>query len=231
MAIHCPEELSLRLGTVRLRREDGAACDFAFTRDGKALVSARNPRVVQFWDVKTGKPLQELRHENTFGTFALSANGKLLATGNREEIIVWDVPKRKQLRKIAVKDAYESLIVFSPDNETLASFSTADWIIHLWDIPSGKEKRQFAPHKVALAGMQFISGDKTLIAAEHSAIRFWDVASGRELRALAPPGGATCIAVSGDDAVLASGGHESVKNHLEARLVLWDTATGRKLRQ
>ncbi|MGH7224510.1 MAG: WD40 repeat domain-containing protein, partial [Gemmataceae bacterium] len=102
-----------RLGTIRLRREDGAACDFAFTPDGKALVSARNPRVVQFWDVKTGKPLQEFRHQNAFDTFALSANGKLLAVGNRDEILIWDVPKRKQFRKIAVKDADESLIVFS----------------------------------------------------------------------------------------------------------------------
>ncbi|MGH7223303.1 MAG: PQQ-binding-like beta-propeller repeat protein, partial [Gemmataceae bacterium] len=120
---------------------------------------------------------------------------------------------------------------FSPDNETLASFSSADRIIHLWDIASGKQKRQFAPHKVAFAGMQFLSDGKTLIAAEHSAIRFWDVATGREIRALAPLGNATCIALSGDDAMLASGGREIVKNAAEGRLVLWDAATGRKLRQ
>jgi RNA polymerase sigma factor (sigma-70 family) len=225
-----PRGAIARLGTVRLRREDQTACDFAFTPDGKALVSARNPKVVQFWDVKTGKPLQEFRHKNRFITFALSANGKLLATGNREEIIVWDVPKRKQLRKFAAKDAYDSLLAFSPDNGILAAASASDWIIHLWDIASGKEKRQLTPHREALGSLHFSSDGKTLIVAEHSAIRLWDVAGGREVRKI-EVGNVKGIALSQDGAVLVSGGSELVNNVLEARLILWDTVTGRKLRQ
>ena len=75
-----------RLGIVRLRREDSSPSDLAFTTDGRFLVSARTDQVVQFWDVKTGKPLQELRQETKFERFALSPNTKVLATAGPEGI-------------------------------------------------------------------------------------------------------------------------------------------------
>ncbi|HWG44068.1 MAG TPA: hypothetical protein VN688_14925 [Gemmataceae bacterium] len=108
-----------RLGTVRMRRAYQSPCDFAFTPDGKALVSARTSKIVQFWDVKTGKPLQEFRHEKTFDRFILSTNGKILATAGREGIIVWDVANRKQLRGIGAERV--DRIGLAPDGKTLAS--------------------------------------------------------------------------------------------------------------
>jgi WD40 repeat protein len=45
-----------RLGTLRLRRDYQSPSDFAFTPNGKALVSAKTDKILQFWDVKTGEP-------------------------------------------------------------------------------------------------------------------------------------------------------------------------------
>jgi WD40 repeat protein len=216
-----------RLGTVRLRREDGAPCDFDFTPDGKALVSARNHKVVQFWDARTGEPLQAFRHEKPFDTFALSADGKILAAAGTGGITVWDVVNRKPLRRIGA--ARVDWIAIASDGKTLATVG-GDKFIHLWDTATGKQKGQFAGRAGEVRALLFSSDGKTLIFAAPWAILAWDVASGREVRKIETDG-AGRVALSPDSTVLATGGTELVKDKVEARLFLWDMASGRKLRQ
>ena len=106
-----------RLGTVRLRREDSSAGNLAFTPDGQTLVSARTDKVIQFWDVKTGKPLYDLHQDTRFEFFGLSTDAKLLATAGFEDITVWDVINRKHLRKIRAGEVLAFAV--DPDGRAL----------------------------------------------------------------------------------------------------------------
>src|SRR5690242_18625225 len=56
-----PSGALVRFGTVRFRREATSSKSVAFTSDGQALVSARADTIIQFWDLRTGRPLQQLR--------------------------------------------------------------------------------------------------------------------------------------------------------------------------
>jgi WD40 repeat protein len=224
-----PEGVVARMGTMRLRRDDQSSCDFAFTPDGKALVSARNNKVIQFWDATTGQPLQALRHEKRFTSFALAADGKVLATAGFEEITIWDVASGKQLRKINIGVEGALQIAAAPDGKTLASVGE-EKVIRLWDVASGEEKRKLAIHADHGIRMQFTPDGKQLLATDWPEIRAWEVSTGREVRTIDTKH-VTSFALSPNGAVLASGGVEYVNNRAEARLLLWDSATARELQQ
>jgi WD40 repeat protein len=74
---------------------DPASC--AVSPDGKTLAISggfRDP-TVQLWDTTTGKPLNRLKgHMGAVSALAFSADGKLLATGGRDTIVLlWDVAR------------------------------------------------------------------------------------------------------------------------------------------
>jgi WD40 repeat protein len=143
------------------------------------------------------------------------------------EIIVWDAASGKPLRKIGSEGAYK--IALAPDGKTLAGEGMSK-IIRLWDVATGREKRNFPGHTRNVHTLLFSSDGKTLISADEVDIRAHDVATGREVRRI-NAGGSRCVALSSDGTVLASGGSETANKLVEARLILWDMATRRKLRQ
>jgi WD40 repeat protein len=219
-----PSGVLARLGTVRLRREDGVCCDFAFTPDGKALVSARNGKVVQFWDATTGRPLRALRHEKKFDAFALSANGKVLVSAGSGEITVWDVGDSKQVRRIKVAEIVS--LAVAPDGKILAS-ADGNHVIRLWDLTTGEENHQLAGRTGNACSILFAPDGKTLLwVGEDAAVHVWDVAAKRQVRKFGSH--VRCLALSQDGTILAAGGSEVVNNTVEARLTLWDAATGRR---
>jgi RNA polymerase sigma factor (sigma-70 family) len=215
-----------RMGTVRFRRDYQAAYDFAFTPDGKTLVGARSDKTLQVWDVATGRPLRELRHEQRFTTLALSADGMVLATAGPTGITVWDMVNQKPMRKIATRRIAH--IAVSPDGKTIAAVEGAR-VVCLWDTATGAEKHRLINHTQKVHSLRFTPDGKTLFSAERAVIRASDVATGREVRTIHADG-TTCIALSADGSLLACGGTENVGNTAQGMVSLYDAATGRKLR-
>lgn len=227
-----PEGALARLGTVRLRREDGAAYTFAFTPNGRELISARTKNIVQSWDAETGKPLAEFRHERAFDLFTTSQNGETFATAGffSGTIIIWDKQTKSILRKIAVKGRVDS-IALAADGKMLAS-AGEDSVIRLWDVATGVQKRQLAGHTSTVHSLLFARDGRKLISGDEREIRVWELSSGLETRKIGAESEIVkCLSVSADGAVMASGRTEYVNNAAQAKLSLWDVATGNEQRQ
>ena len=83
------------------------------------------------------------RHGDRLCSLALSANGKILASGANDRhrsIRVWNAVSGKPLHRI---DNGDSFVAIAPDGTTLATSGKAkDRHVRLWDLGTGKQLRQ-----------------------------------------------------------------------------------------
>jgi WD40 repeat protein len=159
-------------------------------------------------DKKLANPLDGLatkegailkRNEGTHA-LAFSPDGKILASGGYQNIVLWDLTNGTQMGSLEGDKGSErdAGIVFSPDGKTLAA-SSERGPIKIWDIETKKEKGKIQP--LGFHGQLCFSADgKKLFGNE---TRCWDVASGKDInpllikqrRSVYSPGG-ECVATS-----------------------------------
>ncbi|MCI0457596.1 MAG: WD40 repeat domain-containing protein [Gemmataceae bacterium] len=86
-------------------------------------------------------------------------------------------------------------LAFSPDGKTLVSGSR-DHRIRLWDVATGKERRQLLGHEGPVSFLTFSPDGKTLLSKSEwldpvhpgdGTVRLWDVTTGKEARRLPVP--------------------------------------------
>jgi WD40 repeat protein len=168
----------------------------------------------------------------------LSPDGKLVATiGYWQPLGIWDAASGKELSRQAGHDGPVEAVAFAPDGKTLAT-GGRDRSIRLWDAATGAELKKLNGHSGPVTQLCFSRDGKHLASASGDLsnlnfynpwsdrnVSWWDVASGKEIRQF--PGhtyGVQSLGLSPDGkrlAVIATGG---------GRLV-WDTETGKKIRQ
>ena len=110
----------------------------AFSPDGEILVSGGRESV-GFWDPRTGKPLGRgwAHHPGVVTSLAVSADGKLLASGSSDNtVLLWDLNTRQPLSQPIMAHSTSVLSVdFSPDGRWLTSASSdQDGIIIQWEL-------------------------------------------------------------------------------------------------
>lgn len=112
-------------------------------------------------------------------------------------------------------------VVFCPDGKTIASAS-CDGTIHLWEVTTGKEVRQFVGHQ-SWVGHVAVSSDGKILASsgKDGTVRIWETATGKELRQFQSENAWT-VALSPNGKTLAACGKDQI-------LQLWDIATGSEL--
>src|SRR5262249_14860765 len=132
-----------------------------------------------------------------------------LATGNEEAQFPLDD-----------EHPYYSL-AFSPDGKTLAcGFSDKSCVL---DVATGRVLYHLSGRPVAMA---FAPDGKTLAASSGHRLRFWDMATGKEQHDWPGEFGYTpVLAASPDGRLLAAG------DWMDPAVSVWDTASGRLLRQ
>jgi WD40 repeat protein len=88
---------------VEVRRLPGSQpedCSLYFAAGGKLLLSHALDNTIHLWDLSTGKILHCFRGRKKWeGVFVLSADRKLLAWGMGREMRVWDLVKRREVRR------------------------------------------------------------------------------------------------------------------------------------
>lgn len=97
---------------------------------GKTLVMGGRYQGLQLWDLTTTARVLELK---TAGPFAFSPDGKLLATGNKTAIQLWELASGKPIAELRGHEGQINSLVFAPDGKVLASGS-ADHTTQLWDV-------------------------------------------------------------------------------------------------
>src|SRR5262249_21723203 len=164
----------------------------AFSADGTLLVLWGYTGQIRLWDVAGGKEVRQIAvpQGQFVQTFALSPDNKLLAIDvqkNQERkrfITLWDVGTGKQVGQMGEpKDIGQRYVLptltFSADGRTLASASgeATDRGINLWEVSSGKLRRQLPGHQRETIALAFAPDSKTLASGSNdSSALIWNVA-------------------------------------------------------
>jgi WD40 repeat protein len=147
-----------------------------------------------------------LRFRQDATSIAYSSDGKLLASGGRDNVIrLFDATTGREVRRLlghkarsysppadgrGALDALFSAtgtggvnsVAFSPDGRVLASGGWDD-TIRLWDVGTGKELRKIDAHK-AMVGRVVFSPDGRILASRgglDGTVRLWDPVTGTQL--------------------------------------------------
>src|SRR5262249_48182538 len=117
----------------------------------------------ELWNQKSGA-----------GTLAFSPDGKLLASGDGDDIRLWDGATGQELdRLVGPKSAVNSL-VFWPDGKKLASASS-DRTIRIWDIPTRTCVDMLHGHRRQVERVALMPDHHTLLSGcRDGSLCLWD---------------------------------------------------------
>jgi len=161
-------------------------------------------------------------HPKAVHSVALSADGKLVATGCDNGIVkIFDLASGKRLQSLAYQNSSINSVVFSPDSK-LVAFADNENKIQIFDPVSGKDLRTIGDidSQCSLA----FSPDGKILASANRDVSLWSMANGELICKL--PGtasGAQDIAFSADGNQIVVGGSDNtvkiwdVKEHKELR--------------
>jgi RNA polymerase sigma factor (sigma-70 family) len=226
--------LDLPTGKV-LHRFGRGACGsvLAFSPDGKTLtLSVWKGDQTQVHDlhvhsVRTAALLRCLHGHNTLvGDIAFTGDGKLMASGSKEKVVLWDAATGKVVRRIDVKTHDLCDLAFTPDGKTLVAGVGDGWV-EAWDVGTGRSLRRLDPRMFLVRSMALSPDGKTVAAGcVYSAIRLWDLGTGRELFTDQQGHDAqiNSVAFSPDGKWLVSAGDNR-------QLWTWEAKTGKPLRR
>jgi RNA polymerase sigma factor (sigma-70 family) len=135
--------LDLPSGRVRATAEGGAS-NVVFSPDGKTVALRGSGQGARIYDATTGKRLrgfyESIKWKNS--TLAYSPDGKILAVGNGDEIVLFDPETGKELGRLEAKMRGVVDLSFTPDGKTLVS-GGEDGKLRLWDVAGRKIRRIF----------------------------------------------------------------------------------------
>lgn len=158
-------------------------------------------------------------HTRDVSCVAISANGKLLASGSVDRTIrLWDPASKQATVSLEGHDGEVHCVAFSPDGKLLASGEMYKKV-KIWDVAAHKELQTFTGIDGAVLGVAFSpDGKRVFAASKDNAARVWTVGSSAEAKKLPHKWAVNAIAVSPDGktvATLDDGGH----------ITLWDSTT------
>jgi RNA polymerase sigma factor (sigma-70 family) len=214
----------------RLKWEGDYASKIAFSPDGVMLASAG--KTVRLWNTATGMEIRRIEG-NAIGTWsiAFAPQGKILATAGIEGVRIWDLESGKEPHRLGSEPRDRQIIntiflSFSTDGKLLASAGD-DGIVSLWDSASWSLLRSWRVTSARTESIAFSPDGKTLASVGYfdHAVRRWDTSTGKEIDGM---GGHNSVVES---LVFRNGGKALLSWGCDKRIVEWDLATSRQLRQ
>ena len=146
----------------------------SFSADGKTLTVV-DEAGIGFRDVATGRELRRWPSKDPLFSARYSPDRNWLATGSKEEVLLWDVATGKVVRQLALPGKEIKAIAFSPDGKLLAGGSGKT--IRFWDVLSGKPLGDCSAIRNPVQAVAFSGDGKTLFSGhqKENVLRRWDV--------------------------------------------------------
>jgi dipeptidyl aminopeptidase/acylaminoacyl peptidase len=153
------------------------------TLDGEGL---------RIWDVASGKQVRwAVRSSVDAYNPALSPDGRILATGKRDErrggtpdsaIRLWELASGQEVASLELPEEGTSDLAFSPDGRFLMACCARstriphDQVVRLWDVGTGQETRHFTGHLGLIWSAAFAPDGRSVISggADGTAL-VWDI--------------------------------------------------------
>ncbi|KAL6810020.1 hypothetical protein J3E69DRAFT_179767 [Trichoderma sp. SZMC 28015] len=225
-------------GTIKIWDVNSGSCQtlecynsvlsIAFSPDGQQLASGLSDGVIKVWDIKESsfylQTSESFNHQ--VNSVHFSRNGRF-AFGLLNGIVgVWDM-KSTYLQTFESHKKPVLSVVFSPNNQLLASGSSDD-TIKVWDITSGACLQTLEGHKNSINSVIFCpNGHRLTSGSSDSTIRVWDIDSGVCLQTLEDHensvNSVNSVVFSPDGQQLASGSEDGTVG-------IWDIESGTCLR-
>jgi WD40 repeat protein len=198
------------------------------TADRTVFTAGNDDGLVIHWNPVDGRALETLAVKpNRFLSLAISPHGRTLVIGETDELILWDVPGHKELRRI--KSGGQSQPVFSPDGRTLASGLRA------WDVVSGRRLDTFRVNTAE--DDRYTADGRRLISVQQDGVRVWDFEAGVEVgrpiqsslngwfnAVLSPDGRLVATGNVGKEEAALLGANELIA---DPAIVVWELASGK----
>lgn len=220
-----------------------------FSPDGKYILSGSadyspepedRDRSLRLWDVNTGEQLLQFEGETrSINAAVFTPDGRsVLTASDWLPVQLWDVEKRKLLRRFATPESTPLSIAVSPDGRMAATghnakghnaqglpdgkfFDPEHCVVCLWDVQTGQLIRKLRGHSGPVHAVAFspdgryvLSGSgghhyaDTYAAAKDNSLRLWDVETGEVLFEVETGTCINSVAFTPDGRFVVSGGGE-----------------------
>ena len=212
--------------SIQLEQNDATVWAYAFSDDGKSVLTGASDRMVRLWDLERGQCKSVLQgHTAGVWVVAWSADERLAISGGQDYAVrLWDIETGRCLHVLEGHSQNLGSVALNSDGR-LALSGANDDTIRLWDVATQRCLRVIEGHKGDVESVAWGADQRrALSGGDDNTIRLWDVETGRCLRVFeGHTGWVQSVAWSTDQRLALSCSHDRT-------LRLWDLETGRCVR-